>query len=227
MAPSLSLDLASAPASAPCDGDFSHLDASGYLLLRNAVPADWIAPLRAAFEGGVIPADQWPVGRGHDWRHSLLDLDPYVQRVCRLPALLEAVCHRLGAPFFLAQVEGREPRPGNAPQPLHRDGAGYAGQIMAAMVWLDPYSADNGATQIIAGSHHSGAAAGADALVLAGEPGDVLIFDPEVLHGATTNTSGAARRSLLLSYAVLSLRAEHLETQALRNVRMDTSETFG
>ena len=227
MALPLSLDLAPASAPAPCDGDFNRLDVQGYLVLRNAVPDDWIAPLRAAFEDGVIPADQWPVGRGHDWRHSLLDLDPYVQRVCRSPALLGAVRHRLGAPFFLAQVEGREPRPGNAPQPLHRDGAGCAGQVMAAMVWLDPYNADNGATQIIPGSHQSDAGGNVDALVLTGEPGDILIFDPEVLHGATTNTSGALRRSLLLSYAVISLRAEHQETEALRNVRMDTGETFG
>jgi Phytanoyl-CoA dioxygenase (PhyH) len=198
------------------------LDAQGYLLLRNAVPADWIAPLRKS---------RWPVPRGADWRHALVDLDPHVQRVCRLPALLDAVGHRLRGPFFLSQVEGREPMPGNRPQPLHRDGGGSGsdedgGQLMAAMVWLDPYDAGNGATQVLAGSHRGGAAAG-DARVLTGAAGDILIFDPDVLHGATTNSTGARRRSLLLSYAVAALRDDHRRTARLRNVRMDTDELFG
>jgi hypothetical protein len=206
------------------------LDAQGYLLLRNAVPADWIAPLRAAFDAGELPSDRWPVPRGADWRHALVDLDPHVQRVCRLPALLDAVGHRLGGPFFLSQVEGREPLPGNVAQPLHRDGGGGGsdegeGQLMAAMVWLDPYDAANGATQVLAGSHRSGAAAG-DARVLTGAAGDILIFDPDVLHGATTNSSGARRRSLLLSYAVAALRDDHRATETLRNVRMDADEIF-
>jgi hypothetical protein len=204
------------------------LDAQGYLLLRHAVPADWIAPLRAAFDAGVLPSDQWPVPRGRDWRHALVDLDPHVQRVCRLPALLDAVGHRLGGPFFLSQVEGREPLAGNAPQPLHRDGGGHGdgAQLMAAMVWLDPYDAANGATQIIAGSHRSDAAAD-EAQVLNGAAGDILIFDPDVLHGATTNSNGARRRSLLLSYAIAALRDEHRATEPLRNVRMDADEVFG
>lgn len=222
MSSPLSPDLA-LPAAA---GDFDRLDAQGYLVVRGAVPADWIVPLRAAFDAGVLSSGEWPVPRGRDWRHALVDLDPHVQRVCRLPALLGAARHRLGGPFFLSQVEGREPLSGNAPQPLHRDGAGCGGQIMAAMVWLDPYDAANGATQIVAGSHLDDRA-GDDARVLSGEAGDMLIFDPEVLHGATTNFGGARRRSLLLSYAVVALRAQHLKTAPLRNVRMDTSETFG
>jgi hypothetical protein len=210
---------------------YDDLDAQGYLLLRNAVPADWIAPLRAAFDAGELASDRWPVPRGADWRHALVDLDPYVQRVCRLPALLDAVGHRLGGPFFLSQVEGREPLAGNRPQPLHRDGGGGGshddgGQLMAAMVWLDPYDAANGATQIIAGSHRRDAATG-EAQVLTGAAGDILIFDPDVLHGATTNSNGARRRSLLLSYAVAALRGDHRETEALRNVRMDADEIFG
>lgn len=42
-------------------------------------------------------------------RHALVDLDPMVQRTCRLPPLLAAAAHMLAGPFLLAQVEGREP----------------------------------------------------------------------------------------------------------------------
>ena len=206
--------------------DFDALDTQGYHLLRGAVPPDDAAKLRQAFGEGFIPSADWPTPRSSEWRHSLLDLNPDVQRVCRLPALIEGVRHLIKQPFFLAQVEGREPLQGNAPQLLHRDGAGFPGQYVAAMVWLDPFDADNGATQIVPASHGKDCDPSAEALVITGNAGDILLFDPEVLHGATTNQSGARRRSLIISYAAVALRDQHKKTAALRNVRMDTSETF-
>lgn len=205
----------------------ARLDAQGYLLVRGAVPADWIAPLQAAFDAGVMASDQWPVPRGADWVHAQLDTDPHVQRVCRLPVLIDAAHHLLKVPFFLAQVEGRAPRQGNAPQPLHRDGAGAGGQLMAAMIWLDAYGPENGATQVVPRSHLDGVEATAAIEVLSGDAGDILIFDPDVLHGATTNHNGAPRRALLVSYAGATLMDQHRATEALRSVRMDTAEVFG
>jgi hypothetical protein len=202
------------------------LDTQGFVLLRGAVPPDDVAKLREAFDAGVVPSSDWPVPRSSEWRHAQLDLDPDVQRVCRLPVLIDGVRHLMKQPFFLAQVEGREPLQGNAPQLLHRDGAGSPGQYVAAMVWLDPFDTDNGATQIVPASHRDDCDPSAEASVVTGDAGDILLFDPEVLHGATTNRSGARRRSLLISYAALALRDAHKETEALRNVRMDTGESF-
>lgn len=224
MSGALAPRLESTPGLDPAARDL--LGEQGFLLVRGGVPAEWIAPLQAAFDAGELASDLWPVPRGADWRHALVDTDPHVLAVCRLPVLIEAVRHVLKAPFFLSQVEGRAPRQGNALQPLHRDAAGHAGEIMAAMVWLDPYGPDNGATQIVAGSHR-GEVEEAVPEVLSGAAGDILIFDPDVLHGATTNHTGAPRRSLLISYAAMTLHGQHRATAALRGVRMDTSEVFG
>lgn len=203
------------------------LDEHGFLLLRGLVPADWIENLRAAFEAGALPSDQWPVPRGHDWRHALLDLDPIVQRVCRLPALLAAARHVLRTPFFLAQVEGREPCPGGGGQRLHRDGASAdIIQIVSVLVFLDPFGPENGATQVAPGTHRT-TPHQPQAKTVTGQAGDALLFGSTLLHGGTCNRSGAPRRTLLLCYAAETLRASYDKTRTLRAVRMNTSEVLG
>ncbi len=66
--------------------DREQLHRDGYTLLRQAIPTEWLADLRAVFDSGVRPSDQWPVPRGMDWRYSMLDDDSKIQAVCRLPS---------------------------------------------------------------------------------------------------------------------------------------------
>ena len=202
------------------------LDQDGFLLLREAIPADWIEPLRATFDTSVVPSALWPVPRGHDWLHAQLDLDPRVQRVCRLPVLLAAAHHILQQPFFLSQVEGRAPQPGGGMQALHRDGAdAERTETLVMLAFLDPFGPENGATRLVPGSHRSSSTDGA-AQTVSGQAGDVLVFGSALLHGATCNHSGAPRRSLIISYAAGSLQASHRETRAFRAIRMATEELF-
>lgn len=214
--------------------DHARLHRDGYALLRQAIPVDWLPALRAAFDAGVTPSDRWPVPRGPDWRHSMLDLDPTVLAVCRLPAVLAVAGALIGERFFLAQVEGREPLPGGGHQGLHRDfSAERPGDTVNALAFFDDYGPDNGATRLVPGSHRQAADAPpvdladeSHVVQLDGHAGDILVFDADLVHAASLNRSGAHRRSILIGYFAESRRAAHLASAHLRNVRMDTSEAF-
>ena len=214
--------------------DRERLHRNGYALLRGAIPADWLDALRDAFDTNTTPSERWAVPRGADWRHSLLDLDPTVQAVCRLPSLLAAAGALIGERFFLAQVEGREPLPGGGHQGLHRDlSEERPGDTVNALAFFDDYGPDNGATRLIPGTHRPAPDAPpfdlADesrAMQLTGNAGDILVFDADLLHAASLNKSGARRRSILIGYFAEARYASHLRTAALRHVRMDTSERF-
>lgn len=214
--------------------DHEQLNRDGYILLRGVIPADWLDHLRAAFDAGVKPSDQWPVPRGVDWRHSLLDLDGRVQAVCRLPAVLAAVGGLIGERFFVSQVEGREPLAGGGHQQLHRDlSARRPGDTVNALAYFDDFGPPNGSTRIIPGSHRSATSEPpfdpgneSGAVQLSGSAGDVLVFDADLVHGGAVNPTGERRRSILICYFAEPLYGAHLESAELRSIRMDTTERF-
>jgi ectoine hydroxylase-related dioxygenase (phytanoyl-CoA dioxygenase family) len=210
------------------------LHRQGYALLRDAIPGNWLADLRAIFDANVQASEHWPVPRGMDWRHSLLDLDATVQAVCRLPQVLTVAGELIGERFFLSQVEGREPLAGGGHQQLHRDlSIQRPGDMVNAIAFFDDYGPDNGATRIVPGSHRPSPQQppfdpnDETAVVqLSGTAGDILLFDVDLLHAGSRNVNGARRRSILINYCAQALYRTQLETAGLRGVRMDTREQF-
>lgn len=214
--------------------DREQLHRDGYALLRRAIPSEWLSDLCAAFDAGVKASEQWPVPRGQDWRHSLLDLDAKVQAVCRLPRVLAVVGELISERFFISQVEGREPLAGGGYQQLHRDlSAQRPGDTVNALAYFDDYGPENGATRIVPGSHRAEPGAPpfdfndeSRSVQLSGFAGDILVFDADLVHAGSLNLTGARRRSILIGYFSEPLYGLHLETAKLRGVRMDTKDRF-
>lgn len=107
--------------------------------------------------------------------------------------------------------------PGQGKQPLHRDDAlhlrshpGPTSRVQL-MLALTEFTAANGATLVIPGSHHwddEHPPRYAEAIPAAMPAGSGLIWLGGVFHGGGANTTDAARRSLTICYDLGNLRQE-------------------
>lgn len=196
--------------------DGEALDRDGYTMLRGVFDAARRAALADAFERNYLPADAWPFPRGPGARHALLWQEQDVWRACLHPRILAAVHHILRRRFYLAGVEGRDPKPGQGHQALHRDWTTPQGPapMVVVLAYLDPFGPDNGATRLLPGTHRmdGGADAFADAgpdcpgqVVVQGEGGDVLVFDGYLAHSGLRNASGARRRNLQICFQAIEV----------------------
>ncbi|HUJ46151.1 MAG TPA: phytanoyl-CoA dioxygenase family protein [Rhizomicrobium sp.] len=173
-------------------------DHDGYLILRDAIPHDWIEPLRESFEQ-LIP-ERWHFPREPGTRFSKLDGEPLVRRTCLLPRVLAAVASMMRRRFYFAAIQGRDPALGGGSQKLHRDWLvnRTPTTVISGFAFLDDFDAGNGATRVQPGTHRD--APPTDDLVLSGRTGDILLLDAHLLHCGTRNESGRKRRSLHMGF---------------------------
>ncbi len=98
--------------------------------------------------------------------------------------------------------------PGEAPQFLHRDEDLWpfanTVEIMANAMWaIDDFTAENGATRLIPGSHRwprDREPAPGEAIAAVAPAGSVILWLGGVLHGGGGNASTAVRRGVVISY---------------------------
>jgi ectoine hydroxylase-related dioxygenase (phytanoyl-CoA dioxygenase family) len=197
------------------------LDRDGYLVLPQVLDGDVLARLREAFE--TVFAEQHaatgaaPSGTRHVG--DLVHRNPLFEGVCTHARILAAVHHVLRRPFRVFQLSGRDPLPGYGGQGLHNDWLPRAPSqpfnFVTAIWLLDAFTAKNGATRLIPGSHllprglpknmMVPASHHPEERIVVADAGSVLVFNGHLWHSATRNDSDLSRRVLQCQFAAREL----------------------
>jgi hypothetical protein len=188
------------------------LDEDGFVVLPAVLSESELEMVTSAFER-LVAED--PEARRHELgtRRTHVSNDNDVFALCwRHRVALDAAAHVLGPTFEVGGVDLRDPAPGYGQQRHHPDHGDVPVPGITATWYLDAFTAENGATRVLPGSHRSGApwvpegeAPDADTpipgeVVAVGPAGSVLLRDARLFHAAGHNRTSRARRSALVFY---------------------------
>jgi hypothetical protein len=205
------------------DRDLAILGRHGFVVLDGLLGPDDLAAVRRA-----VPPLLDATGR-NDFEgartqrvYSVLSKTRAVDRLVDHPRVL-AVLDRLLMPnHLLSQLQVINLLPGETAQLLHPDDGFYPvprprRALGAATIWaIDEFTADNGATVVVPGSHRWGD----DRLPTADDPqvpvempaGSCLLFLGTLWHGGGANRSGADRLAVTAQYCEPWLRPQEAFT---------------
>ncbi len=208
----------------------------GYRILRGFMSAELLSELRAAVEAlweteGGSAGSEFRLEPGARRLANLCDKGDVFRRIVAMPEILSGIGEIITGPFKLSSLNARSTNPHSSEaQPLHCDTGAIAdekGFWVANTVWmLDDFTAENGATRIVPGSHHWGKlpqdvladpqAPHPDELLVTGKAGDVVIMNAHGWHGGTANRTGYPRRALHGFYTRCDKPQQQYQKQLLR-----------
>ena len=190
------------------------LDREGYVVFPAVIDAPSLDRLRRAFEDASGNGRQ--ISKESGTRHitDLVNGDPVFEAVYAHPKTLAAVYHVLRSPFRLSQIGGRDPLPGFGQQGLHSDWMartkGEPFRVVTAISLLDDFTANNGATRLVPGTHYlltnppkslaAPASRHPEQRIVVASAGSVLAFNGHLWHSGTRNDTNVPRRVLQCSY---------------------------
>lgn len=177
------------------------LGADGWLVLDRLVPDGDVAGVREEL-APLLDAAPWGansfVGRRTKRVFGLPAKVRALDGIITHPAVLAEVGTVLGPGALLSTAVAVEIHPGETAQTPHDDGGAWpvpGPTLVNAIVALDDFTADNGATVI----------GGAPVVMPAGS---VLLYRGDVEHGGGANTTDAPRLAVILGYLVPWLRQQ-------------------
>ena len=206
------------------ESDLAALDRDGYLIIERLISAEACADIRAAVEPLL-----GPVGRNifegiHTQRaYSLLTKARACDGLVEHPRVLRLLDRLLLPNYLLSQLQAIRIGPGESAQFLHFDDGMYPvprprAALSAATIWaIDDFTADNGATVVIPGSHRwddERVPTDADERVPVVMPaGSVVFFVGTLWHGGGANhTAGQTRLGVTAQYCQPWLRPQEAFT---------------
>ena len=213
------------------------LDRDGYAPLPGVLSEAQLTAIRERLDG-LLALEGDKAGlevhqeEGTDRLADLINKDPMFDVCFTSPRLLACVAHVL-ADFKLSSLNFRAARPGSGLQALHTEGGPVTDrsrfQVCNSIWLLDDFTADNGATRVVPGSHRSGKlprdvmadsrGAHPDEVLLLAPAGTVVVFNSHLWHGGTLNQSSRPRRAL---HSYFTRRAKGQQLDQKKYARPET-----
>lgn len=213
--------------SAAVDAVTASIDENGYALVEGVLePADVARRLGALHD--LFAAT--PTGRNffegfHTQRiYAVFAKTRAFDDLAVHPLLLAALDHALGDHYQFSAPVALQIGPGEKAQILHRDEDIYPlprphDPVVVNSMWaLCDFTADNGATRLIPGSHRwpdDRRPDQSEAVSVSMPAGSVLIYLGGLWHGGGANVTEAPRPGLLLEYVVSWLRPQETQLVAV------------
>jgi ectoine hydroxylase-related dioxygenase (phytanoyl-CoA dioxygenase family) len=203
---------------------FDHVgrvDAHGYTIVEDAIDPALVAELRDAIrrledELGVSPRETAAEGHATKRMYNLLAKDAVFQAMPAHESVLPIVEQLLDRGCLLSGMTAIDIGPGEDPQPIHGDDIvmsrhlqrPHAPMMVTSMWALTDFTADNGGTLFVPGSHvfpqsadEPGALDGVEIRALEMPAGAVMIFHGSLWHGGGANvTAGEWRLGVNVQY---------------------------
>jgi len=204
-------------------GDAGALAEVGYVLIRNAIDQALIGTVRDTVLQLLTDV---PMGRNefeglHTQRiYSLFSKTRVLDELAVEPRISHLL-RKVLSDYYLSAPAAIAIHPGAEAQPMHRDDAVFPVQrprqeLMVSVMWpLVPFSADNGGTLVVPGSHLwiDREPQPQQAVAIEANPGDALVYRGSLWHGGGANLSDKIRLGVVLNYSVAWLR--QVENQSL------------
>ena len=200
------------------DGAVKRINEDGYAVVRDFLDRETTERLRTGL-APVFDAVRSRMTDDHGQQtihtHNLLAKTRAVDEILvddRLLALVGAV---LGPDFQVSGVAAMRPGPGDRRQRMHQDDGHYPiprphpPLIVNTLIALDPFTAENGATEVVPGSHRWTERVNPEVATVAVEMplGGLLLWEGALWHrGGGNSTTSGYRRSINVNFNLAWLK---------------------
>ncbi len=218
------------------DSQRNDLSEKGYCFLEGYLSQQWLTALRGRIEElfaleGERAGSEFRQEEGARRLANLVDKGEIFEQAIIAPEMLEGVEAVLGPRFKLSSLNARSANPRSGmDQPLHVDMGCLPdehGYSVCNCIWmLDDFTAENGATRAIPGSHRwrsrpqevlpdPAAPHPAEELIM-GKAGTIVIMNAHTWHGGTANRTDRPRLAMHSFYVRYDLPQQQYQKRLLR-----------